>query len=113
MAIFALSFNMQMGQAGLLSFGHAILFGLGGYVTAHTLNAVKAGGLSGCRPSWCRWPAAWAGSVFGVLFGYVATKQRATAFAMITLGLGELVSRLPRSCSWASSAARAASPPTA
>ena len=30
MSVFALSFNMQMGQAGLLSFGHAILFGLGG-----------------------------------------------------------------------------------
>src|SRR5262249_57455114 len=42
MTIFALSFNMQMGQSGLLSFGHAILFGLGGYCTAHALNAIKA-----------------------------------------------------------------------
>jgi len=45
MSVFALSFNMQMGQTGLLSFGHAILFGLGGYCTAHALNAVKAGAL--------------------------------------------------------------------
>lgn len=88
--IFALSFNMQFGQAGLLSFGHAILFGLGGYCTAHALNGIKAadlwfpmelvplaGGLGGLA--------------FGFLFGYVATKQRATAFAMITMGLGELV----------------------
>lgn len=90
MAVFALSFNMQMGQAGLLSFGHAILFGLGGYVAAHTLNAVKAGSV---------WlpvelvPLAGGvgGLVFGALFGYVATQQRATAFAMITMGLGELV----------------------
>src|SRR5262249_30618800 len=43
MSVFALSFNMLMGQTGLLSFGHAILFGLGGYCTAHALNAVKAG----------------------------------------------------------------------
>ena len=35
MAIFALSYNMLMGQAGLLSFGHAVLFGLGGYCAAH------------------------------------------------------------------------------
>jgi branched-chain amino acid transport system permease protein len=28
---------------------------------------------------------------FGIVFGFIATKQRATAFAMITLGLGELV----------------------
>ena len=90
MSVFALSFNMQMGQAGLLSFGHAILFGLGGYVAAHTLNAIKAGSM---------WlpielvPLAGGlgGLVFGALFGYVATQQRATAFAMITMGLGELV----------------------
>ena len=90
MAIFALSYNMQMGQAGLLSFGHAVFFGLGGYCAAHVLNAVKdgsfwlptelvplAGGLGGLA--------------FAIVFGYVATKQRATAFAMITLGIGELV----------------------
>jgi len=90
MIMFALSFNMQFGQAGLLSFGHAVLFGLGGYTTAHALNGIKgaelwfpmelvplAGGLGGL--------------VFGVVFGYLATKQRATAFAMITMGLGELV----------------------
>ena len=89
MSVFALSFNMLMGQTGLLSFGHAILFGLGGYCTAHALNAVKAGlwlpvelvplvgGLGGL--------------VFGAAFGYVVTKQRSTAFAMITMGLGELV----------------------
>jgi len=43
MAIFALSYNMLMGQAGLLSFGHAVLFGLGAYCAAHVVNMVKAG----------------------------------------------------------------------
>ena len=43
MAIFALSYNMLMGQAGLLSFGHAVLFGLGAYCAAHVVNLVKAG----------------------------------------------------------------------
>ena len=38
MAIFALSYNMLMGQAGLLSFGHAVLFGLGAYCAAHVVN---------------------------------------------------------------------------
>ncbi len=90
MIIFALSFNMQMGQAGLLSFGHAILFGLGGYCTAHALNAIKAGGL------WIPMEliplvGGLGGLGFGAVFGYLATKQRATAFAMITMGLGELV----------------------
>lgn len=90
MIIFALSFNMQMGQAGLLTFGHAILFGLGGYCTAHALNGIKAADL------WFPMelvPLAggFGGLAFGVLFGYLSTKQRATAFAMITMGLGELV----------------------
>ncbi len=90
MSVFALSYNMLMGQAGLLSFGHAILFGIGAYFTAHTLNWVMDSGV---------WipieliPLAGAagGLVCGIVAGYVATQQRATAFAMITLGLGELL----------------------
>ncbi len=90
MIIFSLSFNMQMGQAGLLSFGHAVLFGLSGYAAAHALNAVKDGAF------WCPTElipllGGLAGLGFGVLFGFLATKQRATAFAMITMGIGELV----------------------
>lgn len=88
--IFSLSFNMQFGQAGLLSFGHAILFGLGGYCTAHAINGIRAAEL------WFPMelvPLAggFGGLAFGAVFGYLATKQRATAFAMITMGLGELV----------------------
>jgi branched-chain amino acid transport system permease protein len=90
MSVFALSFNMQMGQAGLLSFGHAILFGLGGYCTAHALNAVKAGSLW-LPVELVPLAGGFGGLAFGALFGYVATKQRSTAFAMITMGLGELV----------------------
>lgn len=90
MTIFALSFNMLMGQAGLLSFGHAVLFGLGGYCTAHALNSVKSGGF------WIPTElvpliGGLGGLAFGIVLGFLATKQRATAFAMITLGLGEMV----------------------
>ena len=35
MIIFALSYNMLLGQTGLLSFGHAVYFGLGGFVAIH------------------------------------------------------------------------------
>lgn len=90
MIIFALSYNMLLGQTGLLSFGHAVFFGLGGFFTVHMLNMAGAGG----------WPVplplfpvvgALGGLFFGVLFGAVATKRAGTAFAMITLGIGELV----------------------
>jgi branched-chain amino acid transport system permease protein len=90
MIIFALSYNMLMGQAGLLSFGHAVFFGLGGYCAAHLLNAVKSGGF--WFPTELVPLAGGLGGLgFAVIFGYIATKQRATAFAMITLGIGELV----------------------
>ena len=55
MVIFALSYNMLMGQAGLLSFGHAVLFGLGGYCTIHFLNAAGDGERSRCRWNSSRW----------------------------------------------------------
>jgi branched-chain amino acid transport system permease protein len=31
--VFALSYNMLLGQGGMLSFGHAVYFGLGGFLT--------------------------------------------------------------------------------
>ena len=42
-AVFALSFNMLLGQTGLLSFGHAVYFGLGGYAAIHFMRAINHG----------------------------------------------------------------------
>jgi branched-chain amino acid transport system permease protein len=90
MIIFALSYNMLMGQSGLLSFGHAVFFGLGGYSTIHFLNAAGEGSLP-VPLELVPILSALSGLVFGTVFGYMAAKQRATAFAMITMGIGELV----------------------
>ena len=38
--IFALSYNMLLGQTGMLSFGHAVYYGLGGFFTVHAMNTV-------------------------------------------------------------------------
>lgn len=88
--IFALSYNMLLGQTGMLSFGHAVYFGLGAFFSVHTLNAVGAGTFS--------WPVTLlpliggvAGLFFGVIFGYVTTKHSGTPFAMISLGIAEMV----------------------
>lgn len=91
MAIIAcLSYNILLGQGGMLSFGHAVYTGLGSYLAIHALNAVSNGG----------WPipvsliplvGGLAGLFFAMLFGYVTTKKAGTPFAMITLGMAELV----------------------
>ena len=90
MIILALSYNMLLGQAGLFSLCHATFFGMGGYATIHFLNA--AGERQFPVPmELVPLLAGFAGLGLAIVFGYMATKQRATAFAMITLGIGELM----------------------
>jgi branched-chain amino acid transport system permease protein len=88
--IFALSYNMLLGQSGMLSFGHAVYSGLGAYVAVHTLNFASKGQIW-MPVSLLPLVGGLAGAFFGVLFGYVTTKRAGTTFAMITLGIGELV----------------------
>lgn len=90
MIVFALSYNMLLGQTGLLSFGHAVFLGLGGFFTVHLLNMAGAGGWLVPLPFF---PVVGGlgGLLFGVLLGAIATRRAGTAFAMITLGIGELV----------------------
>jgi branched-chain amino acid transport system permease protein len=90
MIIFAVSYNMLLGQSGMLSFGHAVYAGLGALVAAHTLNLASKGQLW-MPVSLLPLVGGLAGAFFGVLFGYVTTKRAGTTFAMITLGIGELV----------------------
>ena len=69
MIIFALSYNMLLGQTGLLSFGHAVYYGLGGFVAIHTMNAVTNNKLGVSVPV-IPLVGGLAGLVFGVLFGH-------------------------------------------
>jgi branched-chain amino acid transport system permease protein len=90
MSILALSYNMLLGQSGLFSFGHAVFFGIGGYATIHFLNLDGAGSLP-VPMELIPLLSGLSGLGLAIVFGYMATKQRATAFAMITLGIGELM----------------------
>ncbi|MBN9430293.1 MAG: branched-chain amino acid ABC transporter permease [Burkholderiales bacterium] len=92
MIVFALSYNMLFGQGGMLSFGHAVYSGLGAFFTIHALNWASAGALPMSLPlPLLPLAGGLAGAAFGVLFGYVTTRKAGTPFAMITLGIGELV----------------------
>ncbi len=90
MSILALSYNMLLGQAGLFSLCHATFFGIGGYATIHFLNLAGAGSLP-LPMELIPLLSGLSGLGIAIVFGYMATKQRATAFAMITLGIGELM----------------------
>lgn len=91
--IACLSYNILLGQGGMLSFGHAVYTGMGSFLAIHTLNRVTDG-----------WPlpvslipivGGLASMALAIVLGWVTTQKAATPFAMITLGIGELV--------WASS----------
>jgi branched-chain amino acid transport system permease protein len=88
--IFALSYNMLLGQTGLLSFGHAVYFGLGAFFCAHTLNFIGAGKFW-MPVTLVPLVGGLAGLVFGLIFGFVTTRRAGTPFAMISLGIAEMV----------------------
>nr|WP_315491249.1 branched-chain amino acid ABC transporter permease [uncultured Rhodoferax sp.] len=88
--IACLSYNMLLGQGGMLSFGHAVYTGLGSFVAIHALNSVSGGSLP-IPVSMVPLVGGVAGMGFAALFGWVTTRKSGTTFAMITLGLGELV----------------------
>ena len=91
--IACLAFNMLLGQGGMLSFGHAVYSGLGSFFAIHALNLAGAGKLA-LPVSLVPLVGGLAGLVCAALLGYVSTKKAGTPFAMITLGIGELVAAM-------------------
>ena len=88
--VFALSYNMLLGQGGMLSFGHAAYMGLGGFFCMHIMRAVE----------YQEWPiplpllpifGGLFGAFFALLVGSFQTRRAGTVFAMISLGVGELI----------------------
>ena len=88
--IACLSYNMLLGQGGMLSFGHAVYTGLGSYMAIHALNMVTAGALH-IPVSLVPLVGGLAGMGFAILLGYVTIRKSGTPFAMITMGIAELV----------------------
>src|SRR5436309_3408467 len=85
-----LSYIILLGQTGMLSFGHAVYYGLGGFLVIHAINIIGAN----------KWPiplplvpliGGLTGLAFAILLGWVSTQRSGTAFAMISLGVAELI----------------------
>ena len=85
-ALFSVSFNLLLGYTGLLSFGHAMFFGAGGYGTALALKHIQ--GLS-------LLPAVLIGLLSAVILSLIlcplVVRVSGTAFAMLHLAFGELM----------------------
>lgn len=84
-ALLACAFNLLIGYGGLLSFGHAMFLGTGGYVTAHALK------VWGLPPELGILVGIAASAGLGVITGIVAIRRQGIYFAMITLALSQLV----------------------
>ena len=87
--IFALAYNMLLGQGGMLSFGHAVYAGVGGFFCMHLMNMSDffAAMPLPILPLF--------GGLFGMglalIVGAFSTRSAGTVFAMISLGVGELI----------------------
>jgi len=84
-ALFACAFNLLLGFAGLLSFGHAAFLGTGGYVTGYLMMN------SGLTPELAILAGTICGGLLGAIFGKLAVKREGIYFAMVTLALAQLV----------------------
>jgi len=88
--IFSLSYNILLGQTGMLSFGHAVYYGLGGFLVIHAINIIGANKLQIPLPI-VPLVGGLTGLLFAALLGWVSTQRSGTAFAMISLGVAELI----------------------
>lgn len=84
-ALFAAAFNLLLGYAGLLSFGHAAYFGFGAYVCGHVAKAW------GFTPELALLTGTAVGTLMGLVFGWLAIRRQGIYFAMITLALAQMV----------------------
>ena len=84
-ALFACAFNLLIGYVGLLSFGHALYFGWGSYLSAY---AAKAWGLT---PELAILTGTAAAALLGLLAGALAIRRQGIYFAMITLALAQMM----------------------
>jgi branched-chain amino acid transport system permease protein len=90
LVIICLSYNLLLGQGGMLSFGHAVYTGLGAFFAVHAMNMAGHGEMPVPLP-FIPLLGGLAGLAVAAILGYPSTKKAGTPFAMITLGVGELV----------------------
>lgn len=89
MVTFAMSYNVNLGQTGLLSFGHAVYLGSGVFATLYLIDGIGTG-MVPLPLELAPLGGALAGFVSAAIFGLVSVRRAGVTFAMISLGLAEL-----------------------
>ena len=84
-ALYASAYNLLLGYAGLVSFGHAAFLGSAGYVSAH---AAKVWGFT---PELAILAGTATSTLLGLAFGALAIRRQGIYFAMITLALSQMI----------------------
>ena len=85
MAIAAISLNMIMGYGGMISFGHAVFIGLGGY-------AVGIFSSHGIDSAYIQWPVGiLVSGIFALIIGAISLRTRGVYFIMITLAFAQMI----------------------
>lgn len=84
-AIFACAFNLLLGYAGLLSFGHAAFFGAGSYAAGYVAKRY------GAPPEFAVLAGMAVAGALGLVFGAVAIRRQGIYFAMTTLALAQMI----------------------
>ncbi|HEY6979565.1 branched-chain amino acid ABC transporter permease [Reyranella sp.] len=84
-ALFACAFNLLLGYAGLMSFGHAMFFGMGGYFFGYVVKTMdfppEVGLVAGVGGA----------ALLGLVTGALAIRRQGIYFAMITLAFAQMV----------------------
>ena len=88
-ALYAVSFNVLLGYGGMLSFGHAAFFGVGGYAAA---ILVKSAGLpAGVAFALLPLAAMVVAAAFAAVIGFFSVQRSGIYFAMLTFAFQMLL----------------------
>ncbi len=91
--VFAMSLDLLMGYAGMVSFGHSAFFGVGGYVAALALTQ-RPDGLSALV-----WPAL-AAALVALVIGFFSIRVSGVYFIMLTLAFSQMFFAVAFQASW-------------
>lgn len=96
LALAGVGLNLCLGLGGMVSFGHAAFFGIGGYVTgilaSHGMSGAPLWGFAASQEMLTIWPAAMlAAGLAALIIGALSLRTTGVYFIMVTLAFAQMV----------------------